>query len=339
MTVAECWRKEVQGTPMYCLITKLKRLRIDLKNLNREGKGDVFMQDATKNRLMMDIQDQLQLDPGNIQLIEEEIDRRKEYQLAHKNLVQFLKQKVKEDWLKQGDENTKFFHNSIRNRHIQNAIYSIWDMEGNWHDRQEEVHNTFYAYYEGLLGSEMKNRRNVLDSVVQSGPMISDQQAIFLLKKYTVEEVKSALYSIPDEKAPGPDGYNSGFFKQTWNITGDELTHAVLSFLHSGKILKEINTTNISLIPKSSCPKNVSEYRPIACCNVVYKIATKMICSRLREVLPSIISENQSGFIKGRNIAHNIMLCQDLVRGYGRRNTQAACLFKIDLQKAYDSLD
>ncbi|XP_062112580.1 uncharacterized protein LOC133823744 [Humulus lupulus] len=59
----------------------------------------------------------------------------------------------------------------------------------------------------------------------------------------------------------------------------------------------------------------------------------------LREVLPDIISENQSGFVKGRRIAHNIMLCQDMVRGYDRRSAKFACLFKIDLQKAYDSLD
>ncbi|XP_062075005.1 uncharacterized protein LOC133779015 [Humulus lupulus] len=64
-----------------------------------------------------------------------------------------------------------------------------------------------------------------------------------------------------------------------------------------------------------------------------------MICKRLREVLPDIISENQSGFIKGRHIAHNIMICQDMVRGYDRKSAKSSCLFKIDLQKAYDTLD
>ncbi|XP_062114290.1 uncharacterized protein LOC133825349 [Humulus lupulus] len=254
-------------------------------------------------------------------------------------MIQFLKQKVKEEWLKHGDENTKLFHNSIQNRNIQNAICSIWDMNGNWLDSQEDVQKVFHDYYEELLGSEMRGRRAVLDSVVQNGATVSEQQAEFLCGKYTQEEVKAALYSIPEEKALGPDRYSSAFFKHSWSITGSYLTQAVLSFLHSGKILKEINTTNITLIAKSSCPKNVSEYRPIACCNVVYKIATKLICMRLREILPSIISENHNAFIKGRNIAHNIMLCQDLVRGYGRKNAQASCLIKIDLQKAYDSLD
>ncbi|XP_062091520.1 uncharacterized protein LOC133797556 [Humulus lupulus] len=99
-TVAGSWRKEVQGTPMFCLISKLKRLRVDLKKLNRDGKGDVVVHEAKIHKQLLDTQVKLQLDPGNPLLIEEENLRRKEYEKAHKDLVQFLKQKVKEDWLK-----------------------------------------------------------------------------------------------------------------------------------------------------------------------------------------------------------------------------------------------
>ncbi|XP_062100649.1 uncharacterized protein LOC133806576 [Humulus lupulus] len=279
-TVADCWKKEIKGTPMYCLISKLKRLRLVLMKINREGKGDAFIKDAKKYKNMIEIQERIKEAPENTQLMDEEILARREYQQAHSDLIQFMRQKVKVDWLKNGDANTKLFHSSIRNRRIQNSIYSVWDMKGNWVDTQEG-----------------EGRKSVLTKVVQDGKVITAQQAEFLLENYTDKEVKVALFSIPDEKAPGPDGYSSTFFKQTWDITGKDLIEAVLSFLHTCKLLKELNTTTVTLVPKVKCPQNVSDYRPIACCNVVYKIATKLICSRLREVLPTIISENQSGFV------------------------------------------
>ncbi|XP_062074548.1 uncharacterized protein LOC133778559 [Humulus lupulus] len=298
--VAETWNDDVKGTLMFCLIRKLKRLRGVLTKFNKEGKGDVFVQDIEKYKRLIEIQAKIKEDLGNVQLMNEEIICREDYQQAYYDLIHFLKQKVKMEWLKNGDENTKVFHSSIRSWHIHNSIYSIWDVKGK---------------------------------------LVTEQQAKFLQKAYTKDDVKAALFSIPDEKALGSDGYSSAFFKHTWDITGQDLVQSVLSFLHSGRILKKINTTTLTLIPKTSCPKNVSEYRPIACCNVVYKIATKLICSRLREILPSIIYENQSGFIQGRNIAHNIMICQDLVRGYGRKNARLACIIKIDLLKANDTLD
>ncbi|XP_062075533.1 uncharacterized protein LOC133779607 [Humulus lupulus] len=87
--------------------------------------------------------------------------------------------------------------------------------------------------------------------------------------------------------------------KRVVHQVGPEISDAILSFLHSGKILKELNTTIMTLIPKSNCPKYMSDYQPIACCNVLYKVATKLICSRLRSILPMLIAQIKEDLLKG----------------------------------------
>lgn len=98
------------------------------------------------------------------------------------------------------------------------------------------------------------------------------------------------MFSISGIKAPGPDGFGSFFYKDAWNIIGEEIVAAVLDPLQSRIVLKELNNTSITLIPKTRYPSNVIEYRPIACCNTLYKRIIKVICGRLRRVLPDIIA-------------------------------------------------
>ncbi|GJZ50731.1 RNA-directed DNA polymerase, eukaryota, reverse transcriptase zinc-binding domain protein [Tanacetum coccineum] len=81
----------------------------------------------------------------------------------------------------------------------------------------------------------------------------------------------------------------------------------------------------------------VSDFRPIACCNVVYKCISKIITNRIKSGLAKLVQNNQSAFIPKRVIQDNIMLSQEILRGYGRKNGPKRCAIKIDLQKAYDT--
>ncbi|XP_062118627.1 uncharacterized protein LOC133832276 [Humulus lupulus] len=333
------WQQQVTGTKMYRVITKLKALKAVFKEINAQGYSDINSAEIQARDHLAECQDKLHRDPLNPVIHVMELEARNRYALVHKDYISFLQQKAKLNWARDGDENSTLFHISIRERRRHNRVLSIVNSEGNWVEEPIQVIEAFLNYYQELLGSKMLQRKPVLAGIVNQGPKVTELQSDLLLTDYTKEEVKKVFFEILGIKAPGPDGYGSFFFQENWDLIGDEVAEAIFSFLQSGQLLKEINTTVLTLVPKTKCPNTMKDYRPIACCNVIYKAAMKLICSRLKTVLPSLVAQNQGGFVQGRFIAHNIMIFQDLVCHYGRKSSKASCLIKLDLQKAYDTIE
>ncbi|KAL9667988.1 hypothetical protein QQ045_002358 [Rhodiola kirilowii] len=144
-------------------------------------------------------------------------------------------------------------------------------------------------------------------SWVRSSPLLGAEQCRRLVRDVTDIEIWSAVSNIGSDKAPGPDGFSSGFFfKKNWSLIGSEKSE---------------------------------DFRPISYCNVMYKIISSVLAGRLREVLPSIISQAQGAFVVDRSIIGNICLAQQLLSGYGRKKISERVAWKIDLSKAYDSVN
>ncbi|GKB30917.1 RNA-directed DNA polymerase, eukaryota, reverse transcriptase zinc-binding domain protein, partial [Tanacetum coccineum] len=168
---------------------------------------------------------------------------------------------------------------------------------------------------------------------------ISPEVAQKMISDISVKEIKCAMFDINDSKAPSPDGFTVAFFKKAWNIVGEDVCEAVQEFFSSGRMLGELNATLISLILKTQTPNKVTDFRPIACCNVLYKCISKVITNRIKPVLGMLVSSNQSAFIPGRNIQDNILLTQEIMMGYNRKGGPKRVTLKIDLQKAYDTIN
>ncbi|XP_074300652.1 uncharacterized protein LOC141631951 [Silene latifolia] len=241
--VEDVWRRQIDGIPMFQIVRKLKMLRKDLKELNKEAFSNVEAAARLAKIQLESIQLQMQEDMTNTHLWEQESGAANTYRQLDTARPAFLTQKAKVQWDEEGDNNTHYFHCAIKIRTMKNKVLAIQD---------------------------------AFDT-----------------------EIKEALFSITANKSLGPDGYTSQFFRDAFEI------------------LKKINSTVITLVPKKSRPISVGDFRPIACCNVLYKCITKLICNRMAGVLPDNISDNQSAFIKRRDIVDNILICQDLVRFRG----------------------
>lgn len=208
-------------------------------------------------------------------------------------------------------------------------ILSIKDEQGNVFC-DNDVAGQFVNHFQSFLGKcEEVFPIDDADGLY-SKRIEEEEEAMHLIRQVSNDEIKVALFDIEDNKAPGPDGFTSKFFKALLNTVGKDLCNAVKEFFNNGKMLGEINTTLISLVPKCSIPIKITDYGPIACYNVVYKCVSKVLTNRLKGVLKKLVDENQSAFIEGRHISENIMLAQELMSGYISKKKVGRCAFKVD---------
>ena len=145
------------------------------------------------------------------------------------------------------------------------------------------------------------------------------------------DEVWNAVSGIGNIKSPGPDGFGILFFKHCWSVVKVDFIAAIPEFFSRGRLLRQNNATFIALVPKVDRPFLVKEFRPIACCNSVMKVISKIMVGRLRPLLESLVSSNQGAFVHNRRISDNIAVSLDLVRGYDSRSISPRCLLQIDL--------
>ncbi|XP_074305750.1 uncharacterized protein LOC141640972 [Silene latifolia] len=152
-TVQGIWSQQIRGCLMFQVAKKLKMLKGPLKKLNREGFGDIFNTTKVARLVLEEKQSQLHLDPHNSLLQMEERAAAQSFKQLQDAKLSFLGQKAKVAWMTCNDENTHYFHSSIKARRAQNKVLKILDMNGNPCSDNGSIEMAFIEYYQKLLGS------------------------------------------------------------------------------------------------------------------------------------------------------------------------------------------
>ena len=145
-----------------------------------------------------------------------------------------------------------------------------------------------------------------------------------LTKEFQREEVVEAVFSMHPTKASGPDDMSAIFYQKYWDIIGNDITNTILNVLNSNASVAPLNQTNMALIPKTNSSAKMNEFRPISLCNVSYKIISKVLANRLKPIISTIISENQSAFVPGHLITDNVLVAFKIMHYLKRRKEKKA---------------
>jgi hypothetical protein len=197
---------------------------------------------------------------------------------------------------------------------------------------EEAKADAIYDYFNGILGTYFARTRNI--DLAQIGLPQLDLSA--LEAPFSTDEVWNIIKSIPNDRAPGPDGFTGRFYKAAWPIIKEDVVAVFNAFWDLDRqSFHTLNTANMVLLRKTSAPTHLKEYRPISLVHSIGKLVAKALSARLAPHLSALIQQNQSTFIRGRSIHDNFMSVQLACRWLHSRHCPAI-LLKIDIAKAFD---
>lgn len=233
---------------------------------------------------------------------------------------------------------------AVNRRRSRNHMNALQKPDGDWTDDPQHLKDIVTSYFTNLFSYDPMNEdkvRNCSDFITKANlPQISDAQAHLLNSPITKLEIETAVFQMEGNKAPGPDGFPPSFFQTMWPTIQNDIYAMVASFFNRGYLLKELNRTNVVLIPKDQNPCSPKDFRPISLCNVTYRIISKVLANKLQPLMSSLVTKHQNAFVKGRCISDNIILTGEILHHIKKQKRSKSfwAALKVDYFKAFDRI-
>jgi len=318
---------------MHILSNKLKHLKTKLKIWNKEVFDNVhhfvnYELTLIKTKINNEVHsDSLMNEEKNAQINLDEA-------LAKHEI--FWKGKARINWHMNGNRNSKYFHRITKIKNKTKLISSIRNNEEIITD-PDRISEHIVLYYRNIFSSNFVLQDSaIVEEVI---PNIIDKQTNRLLTMLPSKEEINDVFDLNNEGSPGPNGFGACFFQFYWDIIHKEVVASVLELFQTGWINPNYNANTLILIPKTPNVDSIDQYRPIALANFKFKVVTKVIEDMLARNLPNIISEEQRGFMRGRNVKDCIALASEAINVLDRRSFGGNLALKIDVYKAFDTLN
>ncbi|KAI3355603.1 hypothetical protein L3Q82_018440 [Scortum barcoo] len=154
----------------------------------------------------------------------------------------------------------------------------------------------------------------------------------------SLAELHAALMSLQNGKAPGIDGLPVDFYKSFWSVLGEDLLEVIMDCLETGRLPLSCRRAVITLLPKKGDLQELKNWRLVSLLCTDYKILSKVLACRLREVMASVIHIDQTYCVPGRLISDNVTLIRDVLEVSSSLAVDTG-LISIDQEKAFDRVE
>ena len=200
----------------------------------------------------------------------------------------------------------------------------------------DEVKNFYSDLYKVRERNQDTKYQEILNDL--DHPVLTQKQKSSIEGEITEDEIANVLKNMKNNKSPGSDGFTVEFFKFFFK----DLKAFIIRAINESYLKETFSITQrqgiITCIPKGDKPRQfLKNWRPITLLKVIYKIASGCIAQRLKLVLPTLISSDQTGFITGRYIGDNTRLIYDLIKYTDEENIPGLLLI-VDFEKSFDSI-
>ncbi|KAK0581732.1 hypothetical protein LWI29_017271 [Acer saccharum] len=302
--VKDAWIRNDSASGLLKLAIRLKRTKVALRAWNKNVFGRVGENIQALEERMELLENQLQ--SGFSEEVEAYyLTTKLEIQVWENRESSRLGQIAKKKWLTEGDQNSKFFHSVINQRRNKGRIDRMVLSDGRILEGAEIVHNEASVFFQNFLSESSEVEACDISGLIQR--QLSNDDNDFLCSIPTEEEVKRAVFSIPKDSSPGPDGFGSEFYMSCWDIVKDDVMDAAVDFFQGTPLFRFYSSSFIVLIPKVDNPASFDKFRPISLCSVAYKIFSKIIVFRLTDLVEKLVSHEQD-FFKAKYCRHDHIL-------------------------------
>lgn len=244
------------------------------------------------------------------------------------------------NWIENGEKNTKYFLNLEKHRSAAKVMQSLKTEEGEIYD-QVLIRKKQQEYYKELYSKKIEFDESNLDEFIRDIdiPKLSDEDKDLCEGLITEEDACNALKNMKNGSTPGIDGLTTEFYKFFWSKIKDMVVASFNYTFEEGQMSTTQRRGVLTLLHKGKqLPKNdLDNWRAISLTNTDYKILAKVLACRLQRVIKKVVSADQVGYIKGRNIANIHRLIDDVIE-FSDLNQITGALIAVDFSKAFDSI-